>query len=125
MVLEGQVDFLLMVLMALVVSRGLVAFFLMSLEGLVALLLVVPEALEVYLLVALEGLVVHILVVLVVPEALTVLVVLIPEINPLWADFPLVLLHKNLSFSPLMVLLVIISHINITSMYNPTVSYLS
>ena len=90
-----------------------------------ALLLVVLEALEVYLLVALEGLVVLKALEVLLLEALAVLAVLILEINPLQVDFPLVLRHKNLSFSPLMVLLVIICHINITSMYNPTVSYLS
>ena len=133
MVPEDLAAFLLMVLVVLVVLVGLVDFLLMALEGLVALHLVVSEALEVYLLVALEGLVVCllvVLVVLVVPvilvvlaalvvlllEALVVLAVPIPEINPLRADFPLVIRHNNLSFSPLMVLLVIICHINITSM---------
>ena len=119
MVPEDLETFLLMVLMVL--------------EGLVALLLVVPEALEVYLLVALEFLVVRLLVILVVLEALVVLLlealvvltVLIPEINPLGPDFLVVLRHKNLSISLLMVLLVTICHINITSMCNLTVSYLS
>ena len=107
--------------------------------------LMVLEALEFYLLVALEGLVVHllvvlvvlvflvVLVVLVVPaalvvlllEALVVLAVLIPEINPMRVDFSVLLCHSNLFFSPLRVLLVIICHINITSMCNPIGSYLS
>ena len=81
----------------------------------------------------LKGLVVYLLVVLVVPEALVVLLlealvvlmVLIPEINPLQADFSIVLLHNNLFISPLMVLLVIICHINITSMFSPIDSYIS
>ena len=117
----------------------MVAFLLMAMEGLVALRLVVPEALEVYLLVALEGLVVCLLVVPVVLvflvvlvamavlllEALVVLAVLIPKINPLWVDFAVVLHHSNLFFTQLMVLQVIICHINITSMCNPTHSYLS
>ena len=50
MVLEGLVDFLLMVLMVLLVLGGMVPSLLIVLEGLVALLLVVLEALEVYLL---------------------------------------------------------------------------
>ena len=84
-----------------------------------ALLLVVLEAPEVYLLGVLEGQVVLLL------EAPAVLTVLIPEINPLRADLPVVIHHSNLFISPLMVLLVIIFHINITSMFNPTKSYLS
>ena len=99
-----------------------------------ALLLVVLVALEVYhLLGAREGLVVHLLIVLVVPvalvvlllEALVVLTVLVLEINPPWVDFLVVLPHNNLSISILMVLLVIICHINITSMCNPTIGFLS
>ena len=134
MVLEGLVAFLLIALMVPVVLGGLVAFLLMALEGLVALLLVVPEALEVYILEALKDLLVHHLlmapVVLVVPmvlvvskvlvvllpEALVVLMVLIPEINPLWVDFSVVLRHNNLSISLVTVLLVTTCHINITNM---------
>ena len=129
MVPEDLETFLLMVLVVLVVLGDLVAFLILALEGLVALHLVVLVVLEVYhLLEAPEGLVVRllvVLVVLVVLEALVVLGVLIPKINPLLANFPLVLRQNNLSFSPLMVLLVIICHINITSMCNPTNSYLS
>ena len=131
MVLEGLAA-LLMVLAILVFLGDLVAFLLMDLEGLVALHLVVPVDLEVYhLLEAPEGLVVRLLVVLVVlvlPVVLVVLValvvllleasvvleVLIPEIDPLQVDLPVVLRHNNLFISPLMVLLVIICHINIT-----------
>ena len=106
--------------------RGPGGFPPMDLEGLVVLRLVVLEALEAYLVVALEGLVVHllvVLVVLVVPVilvSLVVLTLLILEINPLREYLSIVLHHSNLSFSPLMVLLVIICHINITSMCNPT-----
>ena len=142
MVLEGLIAFLLMVLMVLVVSGGLVAFLLMVSEGLVALLLVVPVAPEVYVPGVLEGLVVRLLVVqvvLVVPmvlvvskalvvlllEASTVLMVLIPKINPLWVNLRVVLHHNNLSISVLTILLVLICHINITSMCNLIVSYLS
>ena len=125
MVLEGMVAFLCMVLMVLVVLGGLVAFLLMALEGLVALLLVVPKAPKVYLLGVSKGQAVLLLVVqvvlvvpkvLVVPEALLVLTVLIPEINPPRVDLLVVLHHNNLSINLLMVLLVLICHINITSM---------
>ena len=96
--LDGLVDFLLMVIIIqvvlgfllaslLMVPKGLVALLLVILKapmvylpgvlkGLVVLLLVVPEALEVCLLGVLESLVVLLL------EALVVLTVLIPEINP-------------------------------------------
>ena len=125
---------LLMVLAILVFLGDLMAFLLMVLEGLVALHLVVLVTLEVsHLLEVPEGLVVHLLVVLVVlkalavllPEALVVLVVLIPEINPPWVDFPVVLPHKNLFISLPMALLVITCHINITCMCIPIDSYLS
>ena len=52
--------------------------------------------------------------VVVVPMVLVVLTVLILEINPLRADFSVVLPHNNLSINLLMVLLVLICHINIT-----------
>ena len=111
--------------MVLVVLGGLVAYPLMALEGLVALFLVVPEALEVYLPVALEVLVVRKALVVLLPEALVVLTVLIPEINPPWADFTVVLPHNNLSISLLTVLLVLICSINTTSMSNLIAIYLS
>ena len=55
MVMEGLVDFLLMVLMVLVALGGLMDSLLMVLKGLVALFLMVPEAPEFYLLGVLEG----------------------------------------------------------------------
>ena len=73
------------------------------------LLLLVPETLVVLLL-----------------EASVVLTIMIPKINPPRADLSAVLdHHNNLSISLLAVLLVLIFHINITSMCNPTNSYLS
>ena len=89
---------------------------LMVLEGLAVLLLVlvvpvvlaVPVALAVLLL-----------------EALVVLEVLILEIKTPLADFPVVLPHINLFINLPMALLVIICHINITSMCSPIDSYLS
>ena len=70
-------------------------------------------------------LVVPMVLVVLLLEALVVLMVLIPEFTPLQVDLLVVLCHSNLFISPLMVLLVIIFHINITSMCNPTDSYLS
>ena len=130
-------EVLVMVLVVLVVLGDLVDFLLMAQEGLVALHLVVSMALEVFhLLEVLEGLVVCLLVVLVVPVVLAVpmalevllldaLVVLILEINPTLANFPVVLPHSNLFINQPMALLVISCHINITSMCSPIDSYLS
>ena len=128
--LEGLVALLLVVLEALEV------YLLMALEGLVTLLLVVSKAPEVYLPGVSKGLVVHLLVVpmvLVVSEALVVLLsdnlvvlmVQIPEINPLREYLRVVLHHNNLSISLLMVLLVLICHINTTSTCNLIIGYLS